>query len=100
MSNNTHTNISCRLIYWIYIKKRLEKTQIQDHDNPWAFSGLGLDEIKVSQIAYLTAEIDMHSLGECSLHILTAILAQSGIIHCFPCEVIESLLCANDECRH
>jgi len=35
-------------IYFAYIKKRLEKMAKMEHDNPYAFSGFGLDDIKAN----------------------------------------------------
>jgi len=35
--------------YYLYVKKRLEKNAIRDHDNPYSFSGMGVDEIAANR---------------------------------------------------
>jgi Calcium-activated chloride channel len=36
-------------VYWFYITRRIEKEHFQDHDNEYAFSGMGMDLIKENQ---------------------------------------------------
>lgn len=56
-------------IYFMYIKLRLQKLATPDHDNPYAFSGMGLDDIK-DNIRYTSTQRFTRRIGVYSFSLL------------------------------